>query len=128
MNELKKKLLTSKRHMEKVEVPDLGLSIYLRRMNGIERDEFMSAQAQAQKDEKDKGLAAFLALQPKIVALTACDEDGDLIFESPEEVRELDGLLIETLSRKALEVNGMTKESRDAIEKKVSPTTGSGST
>ena len=54
MGSLKHQILGVKPRMEKVSEPDLGVDVYVRRMNGLQRDAYLSA-LYAASDDKDMG-------------------------------------------------------------------------
>ena len=128
MSDLKKKLVSAVLKMDKVHVPELNVDVYLKRLNGNERDIFQAAQAKALLAEKTEGTAAFLPLFPLLLLLSLRDEDGEQIFSDIKEIKEMDGIIIDRLATKALDVNGFTQESRAEIEKKASATAGSTTT
>ena len=126
---LKSLLLSAKRKLEKVQVPELGMDVWLRRLNGNERDAYQEALFKADEESKSKGPAAMLPLQRLLLSMCVCDEQGEQAFSDPQEVGELDGVVIERLSLQAMRLNCFTRESAEAIEKKASPgTSGSGTT
>ena len=119
MSELKHRLLSMSRKVEAVHPPGLETGIHLRRMSGHERDQYQEAMFAADKEQKEKGTAAaLLPLQPLLLSLCICDEHGNRVFEDPREVSEMDGMVLDFLAEKAMELNGFTKESREEIEKK----------
>lgn len=119
MSDLKHIILSAKRRIEKIDVPELGMSIHLRRMNGHERDEYQAAMFAADRAQAEKGMASVLPLQPLLLSLCICDEDGKRVFDTPAEVQEMDGTVLDRLAIEAIRINGFSKEAREAIEKKV---------
>lgn len=129
MMSMKLAILSAKKKIESVEVPELGITVNLKRMSGTEREVFQTAQLKAQEQEKVTGSAVcLLPLQPLLLSLTLCDPIGNRIFDNPDEVKEIDGIVIDRLATRALEINGLTQESRLAIEKKALESIGSCST
>ena len=113
MGNLKLELLAAAKKIEAMIVPELdGLTVYLRRMTGAERDIYLEACAKAAETKCYKGLRQLL------LSLTLCDISGAKAFDDVKEIDQLDGLAIERLSDKAAELNGLTEKSRAEIEKK----------
>ena len=122
MSELKHQILARKKSLDKVsaaELPELGVDIYIRRMSGDEFDRYADAQRGCAKDAEIKGDAAYDRLSYLLLTLTACDENGKLIFEDPKEVASLDRIATERLALRASNFNGLTQAARDEIEKKL---------
>ena len=124
---LKQKILAATKTIQKISVPELGTEIFIRRMNGTELNAFETAQFKAKEEAKTKGDVAYLPLSAVVLSMTMCDEAGELLFK-PEEINTLDSVVIDRLATAALNLNGLTKESRAEIEKKVSDLIGSGTT
>lgn len=89
-----------------VQVPEWGGEVRVRSMSGAARDEVD---------------AAFLAGDPRgvkalVVALTACDESGALLFtrEDVEALQEKNAVALERVFEAGWEVSGMGGESVDA--------------
>ena len=119
MGSLKHQILGVKAKLEKVSEPDLGVDVFVKRMNGHERDQYLSAlYAASDEKERGKGSAAFVKLQSLLLQLTLCDADGKAIFEKPEELGEIDGIVLDRLAKKSSDVNCFTAEAKDAIAKK----------
>lgn len=66
------------RRVEPVEVPEWGGTVYVRTMDGLERDNFDAASLGA--DDRTN-LANYRA---RLVAATACDADGKLLFTASQ--------------------------------------------
>lgn len=118
MDNLKHKLLAASRKIEAVNIPELGETIYLRRINGYERDIYQKAGFEANEKQKIEGISPLLILQPLLLSMAICDDKGEQIFENTDEVSRLDAVVLDRLGEKALALNGLTKESKEAIEKK----------
>ena len=82
-NDLRTKILASKPTMvEPVDVPAWGVTVYVKELTLAERDKFEAGQVRRNADG-----TAFLdtvGLKARLVALTACDENGDLIFDESD--------------------------------------------
>jgi len=119
MGSLKHQILAIKAKLEKVSDPDLGADVHIKRMNGHERDRYLEALYAASDDkEKGKGSAAFVKLQPLLLQLTLCDADGKPVFDKPDELGEVDGIVLDRLAKRAAEINCFTAEAKDAVQKK----------
>ena len=118
-------LLGENLRRELVEVPDLDASIWMRQMSAVEVVEFkkyidgMKSEGVTETTiEQDVEIMAF------IISLSACDENGELLF-APEEAKRLtrnDINLLTYLGTKALEisrlkigVNGFTSEATNTL-------------
>jgi hypothetical protein len=121
MGSLKHQILAVKSKIELVNDADLGVGgLFIRRMNGHQRDAYLEAlYAASDEKEKGQGSVAFVKLQPLLLQLTLCDADGKSIFEKPEELGEIDGLVLDRLAKKAADINCFTAEAKDAVQKKV---------
>ena len=83
----------------------------------------------ADEEAGTKGPTALLPLQRLLLSMSICDEQGEKIFADPQEVGEMDGVVLDRLAERAMRLNCFTRESAEAIEKKASPgTSGSGAT
>jgi len=118
-NPLKHQILGIKPKLEKVTDAGLGVDVYIKRMSGHDRDIYLTALYAASDDkEKGKGSAAFVKLQPILLQLTLCDADGKNVFEKPEELGDIDGIVLDRLAKKAADVNCFSAEAKDAVQKK----------
>lgn len=126
---LKQKLLnisTIKKIPVPKELSNIG-DIYIKRLSGGEMDIYETAKYKAKEEEKTKGNIAYLVLQPLIISLALCDEDGSRVFDKPEEVQKInDNIIIEFICMEAMKLNCLTKETRAELEKKFLDQIGSG--
>jgi hypothetical protein len=95
---------------KKVEVqcPEWGGSVFVRTMNGAERDAF----------ELDQLANPKIHLRVRLVAYTACDEAGKLIF-SPNDLAELDKKNSKPLDRlffESVKLNKISKQDIDELK------------
>ena len=92
-------------HVEPVEVPEWGETVYLKRMTAQERYEFYTF-----CNDGPANIPAHVAM----VCATLCDKEGKLHYtmdaESAAEVGAEDGTVVETLATKAQRINGMGRE------------------
>lgn len=70
--------------IEEVEVPEWGGSVFVRGLNGKERDYFELSVI----DQRNKGKVNLENIRAKLCALTICDETGEHLF-SYDEVDQL---------------------------------------
>jgi hypothetical protein len=108
-----KSILLARQPLDKVDVPEFGKPVFFRRMNGHDRDRFMASITE------ETSVKQVIELQNLILSLTLCDEKGVLVFDSSDEVGQMDGIIRDKLALAAMGLNGFTKESAAAIEKKL---------
>ena len=104
------------RQVKKIDVPELGGEVYIRMLNGAERER-MELDALADRDKNAPTQRA------RMVQATLCDEAGNLLFYESD-IKELNKLPWGVLKRISVEVedfNGLTDEAREAAEKKSTP-------
>jgi len=84
-----------------VEVPEWGLTVYVRCMTGLERDRFELAQ---RKDHGD--------IRPRLFASTTCDENGVALFSEADfaDLRDLDANAMDRIIMAAMALNDVSKE------------------
>jgi|GEM_PF-2377722 len=95
-----------------VDLPELGGRAYVREMTAAERDQF----DEELRDESGKLRDGYRA---RLVAATACDADGKLLFR-PEQAQELatrGAALVVKLARVAARVNALTAEAVEDAKK-----------
>lgn len=92
---------------KKVEVqcPEWGGSVFVRTMSGTERDAF----------ELDQLANPKIHIRARLVAYTACDETGQLLF-SPEDMEQLGRKNSKPLDRLFFESVRLNKISKEDIE------------
>lgn len=94
-----------------VEVPEWGLTVYVRAMNGSERDAYEADLI----DNKDKPNKEKLRnMRAKMVVLCVVDEDGERVFEE-DQVDEVGRKSANALNRIVDEVQKMNALSDDDI-------------
>lgn len=100
---------------ERVHVKEWGRDIYVREMTGQERQEFL----RIARDEKQHGKA-----EAFIIALVACDEDGEKIFsmDQVDALQRKNAKALDTLGKKILELNKIGDDAIEAEKKDSSPT------
>ncbi len=113
--DLKTRILTAKRALEKADIPEWDFPVYIRRMTLTERGVF----ADATKEARDSGkFDKMRETTPILLALTLCDENGDRIFKESSELKDLDSVIMDRIALQALKVNKLTKEEDADLEKK----------
>lgn len=94
--------------IEEVAVPEWGGTVFVRGMNGAERDAFELSVI----DQKQRGKVDLNNIRAKLCALTICDESGERIF-SENDVAALAKKSAAALSRVfvvAQRLSGMTED------------------
>lgn len=102
---------------ELVEVPELDGSVYVKELGGKSLLTYRERIEDLQKVSSELDEKNSLELMALLVSLTACDEEGDLIFSETDVKKLADthiGVLLR-LSTKALEVSGMGKAVIDEV-------------
>jgi len=100
--------------IEEVAVPEWGGTVFVRGMNGAERDAFELSVI----DQKQKGKVDLNNIRAKLCALTICDESGERIF-SEKDVAALAKKSAAALSRVfvvAQRLSGMTEDDAREIQ------------
>ena len=123
INKLASKLLGISLKLEEFKIAEFDETVYIKRMNGHERQKYVEAYLAIPKDGTD---ANYVAIKPLLISLTICNKEGDLLFEDIEHINNLDSIVIDRLADKIMDVNGLTKASRADIEKKAADLIGSG--
>lgn len=118
MSDLKAKLLAAKLKCTAVKVPELDATVYIKRMSGVDRAIFSELSEKLDAEIKTAPWAA-LKLQPIILMLTLCDENGEKLFDNIDDIRALDNIVIDRLANMSADLSGLTKAAQEAIEKKV---------
>ena len=99
---------------QSVECPEWGQTLNVRTLTGNERDDFENA---VQTASKNKGGIDLRGLKIKLVLLTLCDEDGELLFDAT------DALVLNSKSSKVIDrifqisqrLNGLTAEDTEEM-------------
>ena len=92
-------------------VPALGKTVYVQVWTAKQRDQFEERWQHRQNNNSVQGFRACL------VAHTACDSGGALLFQQQEE-RDLDNLparIIEPIVEKAMQVNGLSEQDQEKM-------------
>jgi hypothetical protein len=97
--------------IEPVDVPEWGVSVWVRSWTGRERDMFESEH----RDLRDEDYRA------RLVVSTACDEAGQLLFTRQDipALAKKNAKALDRLSMAAISVNRITPEDVEELEKKV---------
>lgn len=101
---------------EKVEVPEWGGFVFISAMSGTARDAF---EASCMTIKDGKGEQNLENIRAKMVAATAADEAGDLLFSTAqvEELGKKSGAVLDRLFAVAQRVNGITDAEVDELAK-----------
>lgn len=101
------------KRVEAVEV--FGAKAFIRVMSGSQRESYEAFVMS--KQGKDGKIGDIKGLRSKLVSLTLCDAEGNLLDVSPDEVNEMDGLLVEELFSAAQRVNKLGDAGAGEAEK-----------
>jgi len=99
---------------ESVECPEWGQTLHVRTLTGTERDDLENA---VQSASKTQGGMDLRGRKIKLVLLTLCDDDGELLFDAA------DALVLNRKSSKAIDrifqvsqrLNGLTAEDAEEL-------------
>jgi hypothetical protein len=114
--------LLAARPLEKqeVQVPELGGTVFVRVMNGIERDAY-EADIVAHKDQR------LVNVRARFVVRCACDADGKLLF-TPEDAEALGRTVaapaLDRLAQAGQRLNRMTDAAVEELKGKSPPSPG----
>lgn len=105
---------------ERVEVPEWGGHIYIRPMNGNERDAFEVGVVADRERAKATGeeMDFMTGLRARTVALHACDEQGDLLFtlEQVEALGQKNAAALDRVFEKCRRMSGITDGDVEELE------------
>lgn len=115
-----------------VDIPAWGGKVRLKSMTGTQRDKYY---ADVFDDGEVKGELGLTHMQTYILALSLCDENGNLWFQNPEEGIEIlkhkNAASLEKAYRAAMKLNGIDVEAieraQETLELTQSVETGSAS-
>ena len=105
---LKDKILAVEKKLFKVNVPEIDEPVFVKVMSGAEYEAYR---------EQATALKGDVGMRPLIVAMTACNDKGALLFQDPSELDAVNSGVLERLCHIALKMNGLTKASYEAYEK-----------
>lgn len=108
---------------ELVHIPQLDASLWMREMSGDHVIEFKRRIDELKKDGiKETTLEQDLEIMKMVISFSACDENGVLLFSSPEEAKGLSknnlNVLMD-LGNKALEISGVNVNSNSGLTSEV---------
>ncbi len=98
--------------LEPVEVPEWGITLYVKTMTGAERDRWELQQAESRRRNR-------INLRASLVAITACDSNGDLVF-SPDDVEALgrkSAAALDRIAEVAMRLNHLLPDDLEKLEK-----------
>jgi hypothetical protein len=102
---------------EKVNVPEWGGDIYVKGLSGIANEEFQESIIEMKEDGKRK--VSYKYMRAKLLALTICDENGNLLF-SEADIEALDNkssYVLSLIYEKAQQLSGLTKGDIENLRK-----------
>ncbi len=102
-------ILAAGLHKELIDVKEFGGAVYVRRITGKQREEFVGA-ARIAKDTKE-----FMVVERLLVSMCVCDEHGALMF-SPADLETLDAKAVEFLSDHAQRINSLGSHREQAAK------------
>jgi len=110
-------LARAKRDVEEVEIPDIGDTVYLRRITIGERNEWAARRWRAVDMDSGKLTDVKLWADSRVylAACSLCDEDGNSLF-SEAEAAALDPHTVDAIADAAERVNGLTTEAAEDIQ------------
>lgn len=97
-----------------LDVPELGGIVRIREMTGAERDGLESYVLQHREN------SAFENIRARVVALSVIDEQGNLLFPTPEDVEALGKTgwrALERIRKASDSLNAITKEDIEELRK-----------
>ena len=101
---------------EKVECPEWGQTLQVRTMTGAEREDFETV---VQRASSSKGGLDLRGLKIKLVTLTLCTEDGELLFDATDQI-VLNGksaMVIDRIFQVSQRLSGLTNEDAEEMVK-----------
>lgn len=92
--------------IEPIEVPEWGGTVYVRTMDGSERDRFDATIIKRSRKDDTFDTAG---LRADIVVLTVCDESGNLMFSDDDRMALLkkNAAVLDRICAKARKMNGI---------------------
>jgi len=96
---------------ELIELPEMGGSVYVREMNGLQLLSYNQRVMELQKTNKEITPTLSVALMALMVSMTVCDETGELLFTESDakQLAQNSISVLMKLSTKALEISGLSK-------------------
>ena len=101
---------------EKVECPEWNQTLHVRTLTGAEREEFETVVTKA---SNAKGGLDLRGLKIKLVLLTLCDEDGELLFDSTDQLvlNAKSSRVIDRIFQVSQRLSGLTNEDAEEMVK-----------
>ena len=103
--------------MKKINVPEWGGDIYVKGLSGIANEKFQESIIEIKEDGKRK--VTYKYMRAKLLALTICDENGNLLF-SEEDIEALDNkssYVLSIIYETAQRLSGLTKGDIENLRK-----------
>lgn len=102
-----------KSRLHPVEVEEWGVTVYLRPLSSAEWD----AHCSMVRKEYGGNIEHMPNWRARMICPVLCDENGNRLFDNPDELGQLSTTALKTLFDELAEANGMTAESHEDIEK-----------
>ena len=101
---------------EKVECPEWNQTLHVRTLTGAEREEFETVISRATSNKSGLDLRG---LKIKLVLLTLCDEDGELLFDSTDQLvlNAKSSRVIDRIFQVSQRLSGLTNEDAEEMVK-----------
>ena len=99
---------------ESMECPEWGQTLHVRTLTGAGRDEFENTVQSASKGKDGLDLRG---LKIKLVLLTLCDDDGELLFDATDALvlNSKSSKVIDRIFQVAQKLNGLTADDVDEM-------------
>lgn len=121
MSNLRARILAAQdRKLEPVEVPEWGVTVYLRELSAAQVSQYRAVAVAAVDLEKDeiKDAGALMSIGSLVVAWAACDEQGERLFTDADAAAlgEKSAAAIDRLATHVLRISGLGRS--PAVAKK----------
>lgn len=106
---------------ELVNVPEWGGDVYVREMNGNERDEWEGSLLRERKKEKGRKKAemevVYKGARARLCAICMCDDQGSSMFTlaDADDLGKLSATGLDRVYAAAMEINGLREEDVDEL-------------
>ena len=102
--------------IEPVKVPEWGGSVFVKSLNGEERDDFENSMWEGRGEDRKENMNN---LRARFIVLVVCDEEGNRIFSDADApaVGKKNAAILNKIFTVGQRLSGMTKEDVDALTK-----------
>lgn len=103
--------------IEAVEVPEWGVTVYIKEMSGSERDSYQASLIEQGKSFKDGQRLNMTDVTSKLLVRVLCDADGNRIYTNNEftVLGRQPASVLNRLAEKAREISAMTEKDVDEL-------------